>query len=111
MNDVPGLHNLKTPNFIEDDACCLASGPASFSGSPMASAGVPPAVLPGTPTHFSIPAEKLIQLAQHVFKTNSGVENPGLLADDFRFEFPVVSLAKKVSEYCILKSWHSFTGP
>lgn len=66
----------------------------------MASEGVPPAVLPGTPTHFSIAAEKLIELAQKVFKANSGVDNPDLLADDFRFEFPVVSLAKKVSKYC-----------
>ncbi len=62
----------------------------------MAPAEVPVAVLPGTPSSFPIPAEKLITLAQKVFATNSGVEEPDLLADNFRFEFPVVSLAKKV---------------
>ena len=30
-----------------------------------------------------------------MYKANSGVDDPSLLADDFRFEFPVVSLAKQ----------------
>ncbi|BDA49419.1 hypothetical protein COCOBI_14-0360 [Coccomyxa sp. Obi] len=68
----------------------------------MAPAEVPPAVLPGTPSSFPIPSDELIALAQKVFKSNSGVEQPELLADDFRFEFPVVSLAKKAS--CCLSS-------
>ena len=63
----------------------------------MAPAEVPAAVLPGTPSTFSIPADKLIALAQKVSEANSGVDDPDLLADNFRFEFPVVSLAKKVS--------------
>ncbi|KAK9904899.1 hypothetical protein WJX75_005112 [Coccomyxa subellipsoidea] len=61
----------------------------------MAPAEVPAAVLPGTPSTFSIPADKLIALAQKVSEANSGVDDPDLLADNFRFEFPVVSLAKK----------------
>ncbi len=65
----------------------------------MAPAEVPPAVLPGTPSSFPIPSDELIALAQKVFETNSGVEQPELLADDFRFEFPVVSLAKKARCY------------
>ena len=60
-------------------------------------ADVQPAVLPGTPASFPIPAEKLIAMVQSIYKENSGVDNPGLLADDFRFEFPVVSLPKEVS--------------
>ena len=32
-----------------------------------------------------------------MYKANSGVDEPSLLADDFRFEFPVVSLAKEAS--------------
>jgi hypothetical protein len=62
----------------------------------MATAEVPPAVLPGTPENFPIPPEELIALAQKIFKAGSGVEDPSALSDDFRFEFPVVSLTKKV---------------
>ena len=62
----------------------------------MTSQEVLPAVLPGTPSDFPISPEKLIELAQKIFKQNSGVEDPSVLSDDFRFEFPVVSLAKKV---------------
>ena len=50
----------------------------------------------GNPSQLSIPPEKLISLAQDVYKQNSGVDNPDVLASDFRFEFPVVSLAKEV---------------
>ena len=67
--------------------------PGTMSITP---AEVPPAVLPGTTASFPIPPEKLISLAQDVYKQNSGVDNPELLAPDFRFEFPVVSLAKEV---------------
>ncbi|CAK0787604.1 hypothetical protein CVIRNUC_010826 [Coccomyxa viridis] len=56
---------------------------------------IPPATLPGTPKSFHIPADKLIETAKQVYKANSGVDDPSLLADNFRFEFPVVSLAKQ----------------
>ncbi|KAK9823831.1 hypothetical protein WJX72_005808 [[Myrmecia] bisecta] len=55
---------------------------------------VPPAVLPGTPKDFPIPADKLIQLAKKLFAEGTGLDNPDALTDDFRFEFPVVSLPK-----------------
>ena len=58
---------------------------------------IPPATLPGTPKSFNIPADKLIETAKHVYKANSGVDDPSLLAGNFRFEFPVVSLSKQVS--------------
>ena len=58
---------------------------------------MPPATLPGTPKSFNISADKLIETAKQVYKANSGVDDPSLLADNFRFEFPVVSLAKQVS--------------
>ena len=64
--------------------------------SSMAPSEIPPATLPGTRKDFPISSEKLIDMAKRVYKANSGVEDPSLLADDFRFEFPVVSLAKKV---------------
>lgn len=62
----------------------------------MAPAEVPAAVLPGTPATLSIPPEELIRKAQQLHKDGSGVRQPELLADDFRFEFPIVSLSKKV---------------
>ncbi len=62
----------------------------------MAPSEIPPATLPGTTKNFPISAERLIEKAKQVYKANSGVEDPSLLADGFRFEFPVVSLAKKV---------------
>ncbi len=66
------------------------------TSSSMAPSEIPPATLPGTTKNFPISSEKLIEMAKRVYKANSGVEDPSLLADDFRFEFPVVSLAKKV---------------
>lgn len=45
---------------------------------------------------FAIPEAKLVQLAQELFAKESGVSDDTLLADDFRFEFPIVSLDKKV---------------
>lgn len=62
----------------------------------MTLAEVPAAVLPGTPATFAIPPEELIRKAQQLHKDGSGVRQPELLADDFRFEFPIVSLSKKV---------------
>ena len=70
------------------------SGPTTSIMSPPE---IPPATLPGTPKSFNIPADKLIEKAKQVYKANSGVDDPSLLADKFRFEFPVVSLAKQVS--------------
>ena len=62
----------------------------------MAPAEVPAAVLPGTPATLTTPPEELIRKAQQLHKDGSGVRQPELLADDFRFEFPIVSLSKKV---------------
>lgn len=48
--------------------------------------------------------EKLINLAKQVFETSSGQKDASVLADDFRFEFPIVSLSKQVcpsSESCM----------
>lgn len=55
--------------------------------------GPPPAVLPDTPTSFPIAADDLITLAQKVFhETNTGITDDSVLSEDFRFEFPIVSL-------------------
>lgn len=55
-----------------------------------------PAVLPGTPSNFPIKEDELIKLAKDLFiGADAGVSNPDLLADSFRFEFPVISLSKK----------------
>jgi hypothetical protein len=54
-----------------------------------------PATLPGTTSDFPIPEAKLIQLAQELFAKEAGVTDDSLLSDDFRFEFPIVSLDKK----------------
>eukprot|EP00798_Chlamydomonas_sp_ICE-L_P015123 gene15125-21180_t len=55
-----------------------------------------PAVLAGTPTEFPIKPEELIAKAKALFyEGESGVKDPSLLSDEFRFEFPVVSLTKK----------------
>lgn len=55
---------------------------------------VPPGVLEGTPTDFPIGEEELIRKAQEVFASETGLVDESVLADDFRFEFPVVSLDK-----------------
>jgi hypothetical protein len=54
-----------------------------------------PALLPGTASEFPISEEELIQLAQKLFAEDAGVADESLLAEDFRFEFPVVSLDKE----------------
>jgi hypothetical protein len=59
--------------------------------------GVAPAVLLGTPATFPIPPEKLILLAKKIFlEEEGGIRNPDALANNFRFEFPIISLSKKV---------------
>lgn len=45
---------------------------------------------------FGISAEKLIELARQLEASNGGVDNDSLLAEDFRFEFPVISLSREV---------------
>ena len=47
---------------------------------------------------FSIPPEKLIELAKALDAAGGGVEDPSLLAEDFRFEFPVISLGREVRQ-------------
>lgn len=46
--------------------------------------------------NFSIGEERLISLAKKLFDSDSGQKDPSLLTDDFRFEFPIVSLSKQV---------------
>ncbi|KAL0054639.1 hypothetical protein WJX82_000353 [Trebouxia sp. C0006] len=58
-------------------------------------AEVPPATLPGTPQNFQIGEEKLISMAKQLFGSSSGQKDPSVLSDDFRFEFPIVSLSKE----------------
>lgn len=54
---------------------------------------IPPAVLEGTPSTFPIAPEELLTQAKKVFhETRTGITDDSVLADDFRFEFPVVSL-------------------
>lgn len=50
--------------------------------------------------NFQIGEEKLISMAKHLFGSSSGQKDPSALSDDFRFEFPIVSLSKEVSTYC-----------
>jgi hypothetical protein len=58
-------------------------------------ATVEPAVLPGTPETFPVSADALIERAKSVFETKTGLEDDSVLSDDFRFEFPIVSLDKE----------------
>lgn len=50
--------------------------------------------------NFQIGEEKLISMAKQLFGSSSGQKDPSVLSDDFRFEFPIVSLSKEVSTYC-----------
>ncbi len=45
---------------------------------------------------FPISEDKLIELAKELFAKESGLKDESLLADGFRFEFPVVSLDRQV---------------
>ena len=83
-----------------------------FMHRPMTLAEVPPAVLPDTPERFPIPPGDLIAKAQQLLRDGSGVKQPELLADNFRFEFPIVSLSKKVLPGPLLSCCgQSFTEP
>ena len=56
-----------------------------------------PARLAGSPSSpFSIPERELIDKARYILDHGIGVEDSSVLADEFRFEFPVISLDKKV---------------
>ncbi len=50
--------------------------------------------------NFKIGEEKLISMAKQLFNSSSGQKDPSALSDDFRFEFPIVSLGKEVRRYC-----------
>lgn len=52
-------------------------------------------MLPGTPKDFDVPEATLVEWGQRVFAANNGIDDDSLLADDFRFEFPVVSLSRE----------------
>ncbi|KAL4445782.1 hypothetical protein ABPG77_008981 [Micractinium sp. CCAP 211/92] len=83
---------------------CVVLGLASTVGSTASSVPppVPPAVLPGTPA----PADELVELAKKVhFETDNGVTDPSVLADDFRFEFPIIKLDRET----YLKTVSGFT--
>lgn len=54
-----------------------------------------PAVLDGTPETFPYDEATLIARAKEVFETMTGLKDESVLADDFRFEFPIVSLDKE----------------
>lgn len=59
------------------------------------------ATLPGTPARGSFPISEgeLLKKAQYVFnEAGVGSRDSSVLADDFRFEFPVVSLNRTVSQ-------------
>lgn len=45
---------------------------------------------------FAISPEKLVEIAKKLEASNGGVDDDSLLAADFRFEFPVVSLSREV---------------
>jgi len=55
-----------------------------------------PAVLPGTVKDFPIKADELIAMAKRILlEEELGKNDDSVLADDFRFEFPIVKLDKK----------------
>ena len=45
---------------------------------------------------FPISESKLIDIAKKLYAEDTGTKNPDALAPGFRFEFPIVSLGKKV---------------
>ena len=47
--------------------------------------------------NFPISESKLIDIAKKLYAEDTGTKNPDALAPAFRFEFPIVSLGKKVS--------------
>jgi hypothetical protein len=48
------------------------------------------------PQNFPIPADELIEKAKQLEAAFGGALDDSLLAPDFRFEFPVISLAREV---------------
>ena len=54
---------------------------------------------------FSIPEERLIHLAKELFEKDAGVGDESLLAPDFRFEFPVISLDREVAFDYLHADW------
>ena len=54
---------------------------------------------------FAIPEERLIELAKELFAKDAGVGDESLLAPDFRFEFPVISLDREVGGDCLRAHW------
>ena len=89
-SSAPSSRNVSTSS---SSASVNASAALDLDLSP-----IPPAKLEGTPSSNSFPlsANRLITLAQDLFATDTGVAEGAddLLADDFRFEFPVISLPK-----------------
>lgn len=73
---------------------------------------IPPATLADAPRTFSISEQELIKKAKHVFDdTQVGIKDDSVLAENFRFEFPVVSLDKKVSSlHTPQRPWLNVSG-
>mmetsp|Transcript_11765 Transcript_11765/g.33181 ORF Transcript_11765/g.33181 Transcript_11765/m.33181 type:complete len:262 (+) Transcript_11765:2556-3341(+) len=87
--------NIQNPN---QRMVVKVSSPVDASAaSAVESEGVPPAVLDGTDAGFveRFGEDTLIARAEEVFATMTGVKDDSVLAEDFRFEFPVVSLDKE----------------
>lgn len=49
-------------------------------------------------------------MAKQVFETSSGQKDPSALSDDFRFEFPIISLSKKVHLEAVFSFMHTLLG-
>lgn len=85
-----GTRIARTPRIFRN----VRASAAQVAAPPKLQA-VKPALLPGTPDSFPIPAEQLIELAKKVHATDTGVADDSVLAEDFRFEFPLVKLGKE----------------
>ena len=80
--------------------------PATLPDTPQVSLQALPCELPAPGPQLSLPTmlqnfpiseSKLIDIAKKLYAEDTGTKSPDALAPDFRFEFPIVSLGKKVS--------------
>ncbi len=79
------------PGSTTPRGASLRAAQTAASASTAAPATLPDAPAPGA---FPIAADRLVELARAAFATQTGVDDESVLADDFRFEFPVISLAR-----------------
>ena len=103
------VHCYPAVSRFEKTFCCASAAMASQTNGPLSSGSkreVPPATLPNTPSSFPISEQELIRKAQHILEgLGGGVDDPSVLADNFRFEFPVIKLDKKVLAICRMNSF------